>query len=266
MHLLSIMNTRVCIPEYSGRVSPLFDTARDCMIYTMDGGTVMGAKRIALPERGVGSRLDFLSTNGVTSVICSAISRIYSDALIRRGIVLIPGVIGPVEEVISAFGEGKLTVDEYQMPGCRWKGRFRKGLCPDYQAIVPDTFMKGVTGKMKIAITSEGAGAESPVDPRFGRAAGFIIHDTDSGEFQWQDNASGRESQQGAGIVAAKNIVNSGARVLITGHVGPKAFSTLQAAGIEIYSGAGGTVREAVERFNAGELARASGADVDGHW
>ena len=33
---------------------------------------------------------------------------------------------------------------------------------------------------MKIAVSSEGPGLDSMVDPRFGRAAGFVLVDTDS--------------------------------------------------------------------------------------
>ena len=71
---------------------------------------------------------------------------------------------------------------------------------------------------------------------------------------------------QGAGIQAAEAVSRLGAECLITGHCGPKAFRTLQAAGIRVYTGAAGTVGEAIAALQQGRLALAEAADVDGHW
>jgi predicted Fe-Mo cluster-binding NifX family protein len=101
---------------------------------------------------------------------------------------------------------------------------------------------------MKLAITSEGEGLQSLVDPRFGRAKFFIVMDTETG------------------IQAGKKIVDLGVKSLITGHTGPKAFETLRAGDVEIYTGATGTVAEAVELFKAGKLKATQAADVEGHW
>lgn len=119
---------------------------------------------------------------------------------------------------------------------------------------------------MKIAITAQGNTLDSKVDPRFGRAKGFILYDTDNDSFEYMDNQQNLNLPQGAGIQSAKNVINSGAQVLLTGHVGPKAFTTLSASDIEIYSGAENTVASAVEDFKNGKLTRAGDADVEGHW
>jgi predicted Fe-Mo cluster-binding NifX family protein len=70
---------------------------------------------------------------------------------------------------------------------------------------------------------------------------------------------------QGAGIQAGKRVAELGVKGLITGHVGPKAFSTLKAAGVRIYTGAFGTVADAIEQFKAGKLAALKTADVEAH-
>jgi predicted Fe-Mo cluster-binding NifX family protein len=119
---------------------------------------------------------------------------------------------------------------------------------------------------MKLAVTSQGEGMNAPLDPRFGRARYFIVVDTETGESSTVDNAINLNAPQGAGIQAGRSIVDLGVGALITGHVGPKAFSTLQAGRIAVYTGASGTVAEAVEQYKAGRLKATESADVGGHW
>jgi len=119
---------------------------------------------------------------------------------------------------------------------------------------------------MRIAVSAKGADLDCPVDERFGRARGFILVDPETWAFECVPNAQNLEAPQGAGIQAARTVAERGAEVLITGHVGPKAFRTLSAAGIEVVSGATGTVREAVKAYLSGRLEAADAADVEGHW
>ena len=119
---------------------------------------------------------------------------------------------------------------------------------------------------MKVAVTAQGKELSSPLDPRFGRAKYFLVVETETGEFSAADNSQNLNALQGAGIQAGKNVVDLGVAAVITGHVGPKAFSTLQAGGVEIYTGASGTVADAIEQFKAGSLKQVGGADVEGHW
>ena len=119
---------------------------------------------------------------------------------------------------------------------------------------------------MKVAITAMGAGLDAQVDPRFGRAKCFVVVDTETGEATDVDNAQNLNAVQGAGVQAGSNVAGLGVTDVITGHVGPKAFRTLQAGGIRIHVGATGSVREALDQFQAGKLQQAAGADVESHW
>jgi predicted Fe-Mo cluster-binding NifX family protein len=119
---------------------------------------------------------------------------------------------------------------------------------------------------MKIAVTSAGKDLNADLDPRFGRAAYFIIVDSDTMDFEAVENRQNLNLPQGAGIQAGKTIVDNKAEVLITGHCGPKAFKVLRAAGVKIVTGGSGKVAETIERFKKGELEPASEADVDEHW
>lgn len=119
----------------------------------------------------------------------------------------------------------------------------------------------------KVAVTCDAPSLDAQVDPRFGRAAGFLIVDPETMEFEYIDNGSSQVMAQGAGIQAAENISNSGAKVLLTGYVGPKAFQGLSAAGVKICQNLDSmTVRQAIEKFNAGDVEFADTSNKEGHW
>jgi predicted Fe-Mo cluster-binding NifX family protein len=105
--------------------------------------------------------------------------------------------------------------------------------------------------KIAVSATNDSLGAQ--IDPRFGRCPYFLIVDSETMTFEAIPNtASGAMS--GAGIQAAQVIATRGVQAVLTGNVGPNAFQALSSAGIDIITGAFGTVREAVEKFKSGQL------------
>jgi len=118
---------------------------------------------------------------------------------------------------------------------------------------------------MKICVSAESDNLEAAIDPRFGRCPYFVIVDSETMQFEAIPNiASGATG--GAGIQAAQTIAGKGAKVLITGNVGPNAYQALSVAGIKIVTGAFGTVREVVEKYKRGELSETSAPTVGGHF
>ncbi len=118
---------------------------------------------------------------------------------------------------------------------------------------------------MKIAITSSGSSLESMVDPAFGRCAYFIIVDPKTMEWEAFPNPA-RSAGGGAGIQASQLVTNKGVEAMITGNIGPNAFQTLSAAKIKIFTGASGSVREAIESYKQGKLPQATSSNVPGHF
>lgn len=112
---------------------------------------------------------------------------------------------------------------------------------------------------MKLCVTSTGRTLDSRVDERFGRASYFLVIDTETMNFEAVSNTA-QAAGSGAGIAAAQIISDKGASALLTGVVGPNAFSALKTAGIKIYKGASAsdTVRDALEKFKRGEYSEAS--------
>lgn len=118
---------------------------------------------------------------------------------------------------------------------------------------------------MKICVSATANSIDAQVDPRFGRCPYLIIVDSETLQFEAVSNvASG--AMGGAGIQAAQTIASKGAKVLITGNVGPNAFQALAAAGIKVVVGASGTVKQVIEKYKRGELIETGSATVSGHF
>jgi predicted Fe-Mo cluster-binding NifX family protein len=118
---------------------------------------------------------------------------------------------------------------------------------------------------MKICVTATADSLDAQIDPRFGRCAYLIIVDSETMQFEAVPN-SAAGATGGAGIQAAQTIANKDVELLITGNVGPNAFGALSAAGIEIFTGASGTVKEAVEKLKRGEFNKTGAPTVGGHF
>ena len=119
---------------------------------------------------------------------------------------------------------------------------------------------------MKIVFTTSGNTLHAPLDGRFGRAPKFLVYDLDAKTFEMVDQQQNVNATQGAGIQSAESVARLGAKALVTGHCGPKAFRVLAAAGIKIYNTNAPTVAEALGQYRAGKLTEARSADVEGQW
>jgi len=117
---------------------------------------------------------------------------------------------------------------------------------------------------MKIAVSATGSKLDSQMDQRFGRAANFIIIETNTMEYEALDNAAVAASG-GAGISAAQLVAGKDVLAVITGNVGPNAMNVLKAAKIDIYKGSAASVKENVELFEKGALETIS-ATVPAHF
>ena len=118
---------------------------------------------------------------------------------------------------------------------------------------------------MKIVISSKGKTLESEVDPRFGRCQYFMVVDTETIDFEVISNENATASG-GAGIQAAQTISKTGAEFVFTGNVGPNAFQTLTAAGIKIFTGVSGTIRDVIKKYKNGEFEEIQDPTVGGHY
>lgn len=118
---------------------------------------------------------------------------------------------------------------------------------------------------MKIILSAASPNLDSDTDPRFGRAAYFIVVDPDT--LAWQAVANPAVGASGgAGSQAAQLIANQHGSAVVSGDFGPNAYAALQTAGIAMYLyGDCHTVRQGIERFKAGLLTNVNAPTGPGH-
>ena len=118
---------------------------------------------------------------------------------------------------------------------------------------------------MKIAVSSTGKNMDSQLDPRFGRCAYYLVVDSDDMHFEVYPNESAAMGG-GAGIQASQFLASKGVQVVITGNCGPNAVDTLLAAGIELFTGEQGTIRDVLKKYATGNLKPSNKPTVDSHF
>lgn len=118
---------------------------------------------------------------------------------------------------------------------------------------------------MKVLISASAPKLESSLDPRFGRAAYFLVVDSDTLEWTALENPAVHASG-GAGIQAAQLASNHACTAVISGDFGPNAFNALQAAGIEmVQHSSPGPITEILELYKTGKLKKVSAPGNAGH-
>lgn len=114
---------------------------------------------------------------------------------------------------------------------------------------------------MRIAVMAEGSEFSSKVDSRFGRATWFIVADTETDEIRAYNNEVDPDAYI-LGIQTAQNVFDLSVEAIITGNIGPNAFTVLNAWGVKVFLSRADTVEEALALFKAGRLKQVNEATV----
>jgi len=110
--------------------------------------------------------------------------------------------------------------------------------------------MRGDTVKVCVPTMGQ-SGMNDMVSPHFGRAPTFTIIDTETEEVEVLPNTS--EHMGGVGY-APEIMAKAGVDVMVCSGLGQRAIGMFEEAGIMVYVGAQGTVRDAVQLWKEGKL------------
>ena len=106
---------------------------------------------------------------------------------------------------------------------------------------------------MKVAVSVVAPERDAALDMRFGRAAAFVLVDTETDEWLGYANPA-IDAAGGAGVQAAEFVVEKGAKAAISGAFGPNAHDVLSAANVKMYRATSGTAAELARQLEAGDL------------
>lgn len=114
---------RIAIPSWQGRVSPVFDTAGKVLVVDVENGRELQREDWPLTKTDVLARAGEFLKLGADTLVCGAISAPLEAALVSSGVRVFGFVCGPVEEILAAFLEGRLSRQAFFMPGCGGRRR-----------------------------------------------------------------------------------------------------------------------------------------------
>jgi len=117
---------RLAIPNWNGRVSPVFDAASEVVVVDAAGGRAASRAVYSLPEALMPGRVERLKRLGVNLLICGGVSNPLRRMLEVAGMSVLPGHTGTVDEVLAAFLAGGLGDGRFAMPGRQGFGRGRR--------------------------------------------------------------------------------------------------------------------------------------------
>lgn len=122
----------------------------------------------------------------------------------------------------------------------------------------PETMTGTSTGRidMIICVPTEGdRGLDEAVCQHFGRAVTFTLYDSATGEVRVMEN---RSEHMGGSGTPPEHLGRENVSAVLAGGLGPKAIDLLNSKGIEVFVGASGTVKDAIDGWRNGSMARAS--------
>lgn len=115
---------KIAIPIWERRVSPVFDTAKKIAVAEIENGKITSQSIIPFQETYLPRRAVILTGWRINILICGGISAYMANLVAARGIRVVPGIRGNVDEVLYAFCRGNIPSPQFLMPG--WRGGRRK--------------------------------------------------------------------------------------------------------------------------------------------
>ena len=121
----------------------------------------------------------------------------------------------------------------------------------------PTTGWENRSGHMRICIPSMGdKGIEEAVGEHFGRVPTYTIFDTETKNVEVIKNVS---VHMGGGTINPPELIKkNNADIMVCGGLGRKAIQLFEQAGIMVYVGASGTVKDAIDAYTEGKLTPAT--------
>lgn len=246
----------VALTVWNGEVATVADFARRLLLVEVVDGRPGARREIDAPGDDTARWCARLTADGVTTLLCGAITRHLDDVLQAAGITVVDGCTGAVDAVLSAWLADEVDSVRWHAP-CRRRWHGGHDQVPLASISDPSTSSSAKAFPMRIAIPVQGDTLDALIDPRFGRAQRFLVVDAATGASALHRNPHGGDAAHGAGLRTAAFVAELGVEAVVGGAIGPKAMDVLRQAGIRAYLHAGGSAAEAVILLARHQLAEA---------
>lgn len=111
---------------------------------------------------------------------------------------------------------------------------------------------------MKVSVPCIGiGGSDDAVNQHFGRAPAYTVFDTETGEY----SVVLKNGSEGPADLMA----GAGVSVMLCGGIGKGASAMLQQRGIDVFIGASGTIKDAIDAWKSGALSKNPDGNCDSH-
>jgi predicted Fe-Mo cluster-binding NifX family protein len=122
---------RILIPQWQGRISPVFDVAANFLVIDVESGHEIRREERRLADTGSLARIFEFLRFGADTLICGAISAPAEVRLAAAGVRVISFTCGMVDDVLAAYLKGELAHPGFAMPGCqRWHRQKGEDIMP----------------------------------------------------------------------------------------------------------------------------------------
>jgi len=117
---------KVLITVWNGRISPVFDVAKEGLLINIENGEVVSKDAVSIVYGTCMHKVQFIISEKIDVLICGAVSRRVEMELIDKGIFVYSFVSGDIDEVIKGFIHNRLASAGFAMPGCGRRHRMGK--------------------------------------------------------------------------------------------------------------------------------------------
>jgi predicted Fe-Mo cluster-binding NifX family protein len=109
---------RTAFSIWNQRIAPVFDTAHEIHLADYAPGRVEVVSTYKLADTDLAQKINWLLQQGVSTLVCGAVSRVHQEKLVVAGIKVVPFVAGDIGQVMHAYFDGTLKHAVFKMPGC----------------------------------------------------------------------------------------------------------------------------------------------------
>ena len=110
--------TRVAIPVFRKKVSPVFDTCTWVVLVDIENNREVDRKEIYLDSLSLTERMTLLLKSGVSVVICGGVSDVMENMIVGKKIDLIGNITGEFESILKAYLAKEIRRPQFQLPAC----------------------------------------------------------------------------------------------------------------------------------------------------